>query len=202
MKQTIVNKVKNRIYGHGRGWVFSSHDFSDLDSDTGVRSALSRLSAENLIQRVSQGIYVFPKMHDVLGPLSPSINEVAQVYANKNGAKIQPSGAYAANLLGFSDQVPGQVIFLTDGPAGNIKIKNLDIKFKKTTVKNMYAAGSPEALVIQAFKFMGQDNIDDYILAKADDFLKSTKTKKFFDNIKFAPRWIRVLLGNLTTSDI
>src|SRR5262249_23473548 len=142
MRQTIVNSVKNRIFGHGRGWVFSAYNFSDLGSDTGVRTALSRLQEEKVIRRVAQGIYDYPKTHEVLGLLSPPIDEIARVYGEKNGAKIQASGAYAANALGLSDQVPGKVIFLTDGPTGKVKIKNLVVTFRKTTVRNMFAAGS------------------------------------------------------------
>jgi len=74
--------------------------------------------------------YDYPKTHNILGIVSPSVEDVARVYAEKNGAKIQATGAYAANLLGFSDQVPGRVVFLTDGPTGKVKIKNLQITFK------------------------------------------------------------------------
>lgn len=197
MVQTIINSVKNRIFGHGRGWVFSAYNFTDLGSDTGVRTALSRLQEEKIIRRVAQGIYDYPKMHDVLGVLSPSIEEVARAYAEKNGAKIQASGAYAANVIGLSEQVPGKVIFLTDGPTGKVKIKNLSIFFKKTTVRNMHAAGSREALVIQALKFIGEKNIGDSALVKVKKLLKQSKRREFEKNIQHAPRWIRILLIKL-----
>lgn len=197
MRQSIVNSVKSRIFGHGKGWVFTAYNFADLGSDSGVRTALSRLQGEKIIRRIAQGIYDYPKTHDVLGGIAPSVDAVANAYAEKNGAKIQASGAYAANVLGLSDQVPGKVVFLTDGPTGRIKIKNLVVTFKKTTVRNMHAAGSREALVIQAFKFMGQKNITDNMLEKARKLLKQSKRKEFERNIQYAPRWIRVLLINL-----
>lgn len=197
MRQSIVNSVKNRIFGHGKGWVFTAYNFFDLGSDSGVRTALSRLQEEKVIRRIAQGIYDYPKTHDVLGVLTPSVDAVANAYAEKNGAKIQASGAYAANVLGLSEQVPGKVVFLTDGPTGRIKIKNLVVTFKKTTVRNMHAAGSREALVIQAFKFMRQKNITDNMLEKARKLLNQSKRKEFEKNIQYAPRWIRVLLINL-----
>ena len=197
MSQPIVNKVKNKIYGHGRGWVFTPQHFHDLGSDTGVRTALSRLQKEKVIRRITQGIYDYPRMHKSLGILSPSVDDVAKAFAEKNGAEIQPSGAYAANLVGLSEQVPGRVIFLTDGPSGKIKIGKLEISFKKTTVKNMFASGSKEALVIQAFKFMKEKHITKIMLETAKRFLKGAKQKDFERNLQFAPHWIRVLLFNL-----
>lgn len=202
MRQSIVNSVKNRIYGHGRGWVFTAYNFSDLGSDSGVRTALSRLQEEKIIRRIAQGIYDYPKTHEVLGVLTPKVEAVANAYAEKNGAKIQASGAYAANILGLSEQVPGKVVFLTDGPTGKIKIKNLVVSFKKTTVRNMHAVGSSEALVVQALKFMGKENIDDSMLAKTKKLLKQSKRKEFEKNIQYAPRWIRLLLINLMEKEL
>ena len=132
-----------------------------------------------------------------MGAVSPSVDDVARVYAKKNGAKIQATGAYAANLLGFSDQVPGRVVFLTDGPTGKVKIKNLQITFKKTTVRSMASAGTREALVIQVFKFMKKEHIDKFILEKTKNILKASKRKEFEKNVRFAPLWIRALLFNL-----
>ena len=135
MAQNIVNAVKSRIYGHGKGWVFTPQHFSDLGSDTGVRTALSRLQKERVIRRVAQGIYDYPRTHKTLGTLSPPVEAIAKAFAEKNGAKIQASGAYAANLIGLSEQVPGRVIFLTDGPTGKLKVGKLEISFKKTAVR-------------------------------------------------------------------
>lgn len=202
MRQSIVSSVKNRIFRHGRGWVFTAHSFADLGSDSGVRTALSRLQEDKVIRRVYQGIYDYPKSHEILGVLSPSVDAVAKAYAEKNGAKIQAAGAYAANVIGLSEQVPGKAIFLTDGPTGKVKIKNLEIVFKKTTVKSMFAAGSREALVIQAFKFMQQKHIDSFMLEKAKRLLKGSTRKEFEKNIQFAPRWIRALLFKLMENEL
>ena len=195
--KSIISSVKDRILKHGRGWVFTAYNFTDLGSDTGVRTALSRLREDRLIRRISQGIYDYPKTHETLGLLFPSVEDVAKAYAEKNGAKIQASGAYAANALGLSEQVPAQAIFLTDGPTGKVKIKNLNVVFKKTTVRNMHASGSREALIIQALKYMGQDHIDKIMLDKIKKILKESNSKEFEKNIQYAPRWIRALLFGL-----
>ncbi len=197
MGKNIAKSIRKRILGHGRGWVFTPTHISDLGTATGVRAALSRLCKEKVIRRIAKGIYDYPIIHKKLGTLTPSANEIAKAIAEKNGAKIQASGAYAANLIGLSEQVPGKVVFLTDGPSGKVKINKLEITLKKTTVKNMYAAGSKEALVIQAFKFMGKDHIDSIILKTTKSFLKNSSKKDLEKNLKFAPQWIRDIILNL-----
>lgn len=127
---------------------------------------------------------------------------VAKAYAQKNGAQIQAAGAYAANLIGISEQVPGRVVFLTDGPTGKVKIGKLEIIFKKTTVRNMFAAKSREALVIQAFKFMQRQHINPVILDAIKQFLKGSTRKDFDKNLKFAPHWIRVILAELMEKEL
>lgn len=202
MAQSIVDTVKSRVYGYGRGWVFTAHHFNDLGSYTGVRTALSRLQKERVIRRISKGIYDYPRIDKELGILSPPIEAVAKAIAEKNGAKFQPTGAYAANLIGLSEQVPGRIVFLTDGPTGKIKIKKLEVTFKKTTVKNMYAAGSREALVVQAFKFMRKEHINKIMLETTKRFLTGVKRKEFEKNLKYAPHWIRVMLFELMEKDL
>ena len=151
---------------------------------------------------MSQGIYDYPRIHKSLGLLSPSVDAIAKAFAEKNAAQIQASGAYAANLIGLSEQVPGKIVFLTDGPTGKVKVGKLEISFKKTTVKNMYAAGSKEALVIQAFKFMKQRYIDQTMLKTTRKFLKGTDRNKFEKNLKYAPVWIRGLLFELVENEL
>ncbi len=107
---------------------------------------------QSVIRRLAQGVYDYSKMHDLLGIIPPDLNEVAKAIAEKNGVQIQPAGAHAANLVGLSNQVPGRIIFLTEGPSRKVKIGNQEIIFKKTTKKIMYSAGTKEGLLIQAMK--------------------------------------------------
>jgi hypothetical protein len=41
--------------------------------------------------------------------------------------RLPPSGAYAANLLGLSEQVPAKVVFLTDGATRAARIGSTTI---------------------------------------------------------------------------
>ena len=170
MAESIVYNVKNRIIEHGRGWCFTPKHFLDLDSVTGVRSALSRLEKAKIIRRLRQGLYDYPREHPSLGVLPPKAEEVAKAISEKNGIQVQPSGAYAANLIGLSEQVPGRVVFLTNGPSKKVKIGKQEILFRTTTEKNMYPAGTKVGLVIQAFRNLGKENIDNIAQARTRFF--------------------------------
>ncbi|WP_237753503.1 DUF6088 family protein [Candidatus Protochlamydia amoebophila] len=194
MSSSIEVMIQNRIIDHGRGWCFTPMHFLDLGSDTSIRKALSQLQKQNFIRRLAQGIYDYPKEHDVLGVIPPDLNEVAKAIAEKNGVQIQPAGAHAANLVGLSTQVPGRIIFLTEGPSRKVKIGNQEIIFKKTTKKIMSSAGTREGLLIQALKNLGKDHIDQIVRAQVSKFLKDSNEKEIKQNMKFAPAWIRTLV--------
>ena len=198
MAQDIINTVKKVIIGHGRGWCFTPRHFLDLNSDTGVRQALSRLQREKMIRRLAQGLYEYPRVHEVLGILPPQVDEVANAIAEKNGIQIQPSGAYAANLIGLTTQVPGKIVFLTNGPSKKIKVGKQEILFRTTTEKNMHPAGTKVGLVIQAYRNLGKDNIDDTARARTQKFLKGTSRSEIVKLLKYAPQWIRSIIFDVT----
>lgn len=195
MKQTVETAIKSRIYGHGRGWVFTPKHFVGIGSPDAVRQALVSLEKQRFIRRVLQGVYDYPRQHKLLGTLAPKPEDVVQALAEKNGFKVQPYGAYAANAIGLSDQVQGRAIFLTDGPSKKFKIGNLEVHLKHTSLKNMHAAGSREAMIVQAMKFMKQKNIDDVMQGKLKKLLKDSSREQIEKDFKYAPNWIRVVLS-------
>ena len=197
MRQGVDLAVKNKILRHGRGWCFTPMHFLDLGSSDSIRHALSHLQKQKVIRRLAQGIYDYPQEHDTLGTIPPDLNEVAKAIAEKNGVQIQPAGAHAANLVGLSEQVPGRLIFLTEGPSRKVKIGNQEIVFKKTTKKIMSSAGTREGLIIQAFKNLGINHIDRTVRVRVRKFLEPSGEKETRKNLKYAPAWIRALVFDI-----
>jgi hypothetical protein len=190
MAQSIENMIVSRIYGHKRGWVFTPSFFYDLGSRTAIAQSLLRLAKSGTIRRLTRGLYDYPIKHPDFGNLPPSADRVAAALAEKDNLKIQPSGAYAANLLGLSDQVPAKIVFLTNGSTRVVQVGNRHIKFKKTTPKNMATAGRVSGLVIQALRYMKQRNIDEIIINKLKRRLSVDDKKQLISDIRYAPAWI------------
>src|SRR5258708_37285397 len=97
--QNVERQVVSRIYAHRKGWAFTPSAFRDIGSPYAVGMALMRLSKRGTVRRLARGLYDYPKRHPVIGVLSPDPTAVAYALAGKESARLQPSGAYAANLL-------------------------------------------------------------------------------------------------------
>ena len=157
--QSLESNMLARIRISGRGSVFVPGDFLDLGSRQGVDFALHRLVKQGVLRRLARGLYDYPKSHPQLGILSPSVDAIAKALAGRDRLRIQPSGAYAANLLHLSEQVPAKAVFLTDGPSRRLKIGASEIVLKRTTPRAMAAAGRMSGLVIQGLKHLGQPHV-------------------------------------------
>ena len=157
--QSIDAKVLYRIRGTGRGSVHVPRDFLDLGSREAVDLALHRLAKKGISRRLARGLYDFPEQHPVLGPLSPSADTIAEALAGRDRTRLQPAGAYAANALGLSEQVPAKAVFLTDGASRTVKVGPMTIQLRRTTPRNMAAAGQLSGLVIQAFRELGKEHV-------------------------------------------
>jgi Family of unknown function (DUF6088) len=199
--QSIEDKILSRIYGKGRGWVFTPVHFLDLGGPTSVRKALQILGERGAIRRLTRGLYDYPRQHPKLALLAPPPEQIAAALAGKDRTRIQPSGAYAANLLGLSLQVPAKLIFLTDGPNRTVTVGNQTITLKRTTPKNMAAAGRISGLVIQALRYLGREAVDEKTIARLDRRLTAEDRKVLLRDIKLAPAWIGDIFRQLAAKD-
>jgi hypothetical protein len=195
--QSIDNKITNRIYGHGKGWVFTPAHFSDLGSRDAVASALRRYRQSGLIRQLARGLYDYPRTDPELGVLSPSPDAVAGALAGRDVVRLQPSGAYAANLLGLSTQVPMKIVYLTEGRSRTVQIGKQKIILKQTTPRNMATAGRISGLVIQTFRHLGQKHVDEDAIARLDRRLDADARKQLLMDLRFAPAWIAETMRRL-----
>lgn len=178
----------------GRGSVFVPSDFLHLGSRQGVDFALHRLVKQGVLRRLARGLYDYPKSHPELGTLSPSIEAIAQAMAGRDRLRVQPSGAYAANLLHLSEQVPAKAVFLTDGPSRRLKVGASEIVFKRTTPRAMATAGRTSGLVIQGLKYLGQTHVTMERVAPLRKLLSEQDRRQLRQDIALAPAWMRPFL--------
>lgn len=195
--QSIDNKTLSRIYGHGGGWVFTPAHFLDLGSRTAVATALKRHKQAGIIRQLARGLYDYPIDHPVLGRIAPSADAVARALASRDAVRLQPTGAYAANVLGLSEQVPARIEFLTDGSSRRVKLGRREINLKRTTPRNMATAGRKSGTIIQALRWLGALHVDDKILAILRRQLSDADRAQLKKDLKYAPDWIAGILRRL-----
>ena len=56
------DKILQRIYSNGMGWVFSGKDFLDVAGRAATDQVLHRLCAGGTIRKVCRGLYDYPRM--------------------------------------------------------------------------------------------------------------------------------------------
>ena len=192
--QSVDSKILSRIYGRGKGCVVTPGDFLDLGSRQAVDLALHRLAKKGTLRRLARGLYNYPRTDPDLGPLSPTTDAIVKALKGRDRILLQPSGGYAANLLGLSDQVPMKIVFLTDGPARRVQLGKQVIMLKHTTPRAMATAGRVSGLVIQALRHIGQRYVDDAIVARLQKRLSDDDRKQLLQDIRYAPAWIAAIL--------
>lgn len=182
--------ILKRIQSKPSDWVFTPADFVDLGSRDAVATALKRYKASGTLRMLGRGLYDVPRHHPVLGLLWPPIENVADAIARKDGLRLQPTGVYAANLLGISEQVPAQVVYLTDGASRNVKVGPTQIVFKRTTPRHMAAADKLSGLLIQAFRSMGQVHVMPKHIERLRSRIPAKERAEILKDLSLAPAWM------------
>lgn len=195
--KSIANRIKKMIFSKSQGFVFTKSHFIDIGSRTAVSKALERLADSGTIRRLARGLYDYPEKHPVLGDLPANYERIAHALAGRDSLKIQPSGAYAANLLGLTEQVPARIVFLTDGANKIVQIKNQQIVLKRTTPKNMATAGQISGLVIQALRYLRREHVNDKTVGTLKKRLTVKDKRQLIHDLRYAPAWIGVIFGEL-----
>jgi len=174
----------------------------DLGSRQAVDLALHRLAKKGTLRRLARGLYDYPRIDPELGLLSPTIDTIVKALKGRDKILLQPSGGYAANLLGLSDQVPMKIVFLTDGPARRVQIGKQVIMLKHTTPRAMATAGRISGLVIHALRHLGQRQVDDAVVANLQKRLSASDKKMLLRDLRYAPAWIAAILRQVAGPEV
>lgn len=177
--------------------MFTPRHFLDLGARPAITSALKRHTDAGRIRLLARGLYDYPKQHPQLGTLAPDMDAVAKALAGRDAVRLQPSGAYAANLLGLSEQVPMKVVFLTDGPSRRVRLGRQEIILKRTTPRNMATAGRTSGLVIHALRKVGQRYVDSAVADTLKRRLNEDDKRQLLKDLRYAPAWIAELMRQL-----
>lgn len=187
----VLAEIKKMIQSCDVGTVFVPTDFVHLSDKKIVSNSLSRLEDEKLIRHVMRGVYYKAEYNDFLQEyVSPLPDKVAHALARNFGWTIVPCGDTALNLLGLSTQIPTAWVYVSDGTYKEYSYDNTTIKFKKTTNKEISKLSYKTALVVQALKALGKDNVTDKILDKLSGSLTDKEKSDLLNEAKAVTSWI------------
>ena len=115
---------------------------------------------------------------------------VAHALARNYGWTIFPCGDTALNLLGLSTQVPVVWSYVSDGPYKEYSYDNATIKYKHTTNKEVSKLSPKTALVVQALKTLGKENIKDETIERIVAVTTPDERKAMLIEAQYATAWI------------
>lgn len=188
--QSLSDKILRKIAQHADDWCFSQKDFMDLAGRNALDQAFYRLTQEGKIRRIARGLYDTPRYSDLLKThLSPTANQLAMAIARKHGWRIHPTGAYAANMLNLSTQVPMKIVYQSDGPTKSMEFGKRTLYFKRTAPKDM-PANELSGMVINALKYLGKEHVTPDIIAKLGGRFDEKQKKQLLEDARFGTDWI------------
>jgi len=198
MAENIENKIITNVSKRGRGAVFFASEFARYGNVKSVNKALERLTEEGKTIRVARGIYCYPKVDKALGlgVLYPTFEDIAQAIAKRDKARIVPTGQYALNKLGFTTQVPMNVVYYTDGSQRKVKINgSRGIMFKHTASPRAFAFRNKMAMLLTfALKEIGQDNVTEEQRHHIKELLSNENKEYIMKDCALMPTWIRDII--------
>ena len=194
MTKSVKTRIENKIKSIKRGSILFPSNFDDIGNVEVVKKSLLRLENKKFLVRLAHGIYLYPKQDKLLGILYPTIEEIALAIAERDKARIIPTGTTALNKLGLSTQIPMNIVFLTDGAPRSILVGKRTIKLKRTSPKNLAVKGEITSLIIQALKEIGKDNVTAAQLERIKIHLE--KQEFIEHDAKLAPVWISKIMKN------
>lgn len=188
-KERIRREVTRGKYG----LIFTPSSFPWLTANYSTK-LLSAFEKEGLLVRVAKGVYLKAK-RTRFGISYPPIEEIVSQIAKRDKAKIFPAGDTAANMLGFSEQVPMKTCFLTSGTARDLNIGGRIVELKRAAPKNFAYNNEIMGVLVQALRCIREENITDEIMAKIPAILADVERDRRFDaDLKLAPAWIEKLI--------
>ena len=193
MENAVVQQIRKKITRSKFGEIFFVSSFPQYDVEY-VTKLLAIFEKEGLITRIAKGVYVKARKTR-FGILYPSAYELVKEIAKRDKAKVIPTGATAANRLGFSTQVPMNTIFLTTGSGRKLKLGNRTVTLKHGAPKNFAFRGRLMPELVQALRNIGEHNITQDVEARIGQlFTETPETDTIEYDLLLAPVWMRQII--------
>lgn len=206
MWQNITNMGANSSYTamHNiveqakEGTILMPDDFTICGTPDAVRSGLSRLCRSGKLNRFAKGIYYIPLYDKWDGTLrEPSLDDIVLKIAQRDNARVIPTGTYALNKLGLSTQVPANIIYITDGSARQVRFGDGNsITFRHSNDLSNFAYQSQlMQLAVLAMREIGEKAITEEQKGIIKNMIKEHVSEQDFNHdIVLAPTWIKTIL--------
>ena len=115
--------------------------------------------------------------------------------------RIIPTGAWAANILRLSTQVPAKITYLSDGPNRKFELGKQTIHFKHARPKEMRTEGALSSLVVQALRFLGKQEVGPEVIGRLRNRLSPADKRRLLRDARYSTDWIFAVAQRIAEVD-
>jgi hypothetical protein len=127
-------------------------------------------------------------------PMTPSPDAMVRAWARKNGLRVVPSGAQAANLLGLSTQVPAKLVYYTNGRTRTLRFGPFTVQLRNRGPRTMELRGRMSPLVFQALRYLGLHGVPPAVATRLRSTLSPKDKAELRRNRRYAPAWMEPII--------
>jgi hypothetical protein len=138
------------------GGMVSPKEFLHLAVRAAIDQAMARLAKEGKLLRIARGAYVVP-LPGRFGLRAPSTESVLKSLEKTNGETIVAAGAFEANALGLTTQVPTREVFMTSGASRTLQLGRREIEIKHAPRWQLALGSSPAGMAVRALSWAGAE---------------------------------------------
>lgn len=198
MITNYTTKVKEIIFNHSSGWVFTHVDFNSLGRMATVERVLSRLVMSGEIKRIRRGIYYIPE-NSRWGEVPPSQSNIIKALSRSMNTDFIPDGANALYQLGLTQQVPMKQVYLTDKQISTISIGKTDIEFKKVSSKKLSGAKSGVSVYLSALEYLGKEEaLQESVKSRVASTIDESMIGELEEASESRAVWVREVVKDIT----
>ncbi len=203
-RPNYLEQIKEQIDRAKPGTVFIPSDFFNITEMTNVNVCLNRLIKSGTLTRVMRGMYAKLRYSVTLEQnIPPRSEDIAKAIARNYGWTVVPSGDRALNMLGLSTQEPATLSYVSDGPYKTYKAEGVTMHFLHTDNKNeIIDISERTALVIQAIKALGKDNITERDIKKLSKQFSCDEKRKIEQESRRATAWVHRYIKKICVEDL
>ena len=183
--------ILNIINSSDENTLFTAKDFYGITNYQNAKLILNRLFKLGILKRLIDGIYYKPrfvKSINGFAEISPYVfaRKIACIY----NWSICAAGEAALNIFSLSTQVTNSYVFESDGPYRKYTINNIVVSFKHTNNKYIKNLSFKVGSLIQALKFIGEENITKEIIKTCSLKLNEVEKQELLLSMYMVPVWL------------
>lgn len=197
-----MQTIRKQIGAVPDGSIFTMRDFYGISDPNNTKQCISRLVREGALNRVCKGIYQKPRYIKILNSYASADPQlVAEALVRENGWSIAPSGNAALNILGLDTQIPMRTVYVSSGPNRRYEWGRTSIEFQHRSSKEIGPFSEITALIIQALKAIGHENIQDWHIRRMQSLLTEKDRGTIREESRFAFTWMQPYLRRLAQKE-